>query len=69
MYSTTVGRRFRILTVVDDFTREAITCLAERSISSYVVIRQIEKVAEYHGKFPLSIMIDNGPEFTSRAVL
>jgi putative transposase len=69
MDSTAEGRRFRILTIVDDFTREAITCLPERSISSHVVIREMERVAEFHGKYPLSIMVDNGPEFTSRAFL
>jgi len=69
MDSTSDGRRFRILTIVDDFTCEAISCLAERSISSHVVIRELERVAEIHDKFPLSIMIDNGPEFTSRAFL
>jgi putative transposase len=67
--TTADGRRFRILTVVDDYTREVITCHAERSISSHVVIRELERVAELHGRLPLSIMIDNGPEFTSRAFL
>lgn len=67
--STSDGRRFRILTIVDDFTREAISCLTERSISSHVVIRELERISDIHEKFPLSIMIDNGPEFTSRAFL
>ncbi len=67
--TTADGRRFRILTIVDDLTREAISCLAERSISSHVVIRELERIAEMHERFPLSIMIDNGPEFTSRAFL
>jgi putative transposase len=67
--TTSDGRRFRILTIVDDFTREAICCLAERSISSRVVIRELERIGEINEKFPLSIMIDNGPEFTSRVFL
>lgn len=69
MDATAEGKRFRLLTIVDDFTREAVSCLAERSISSLVVIRELERLAEIHEKFPLSIMIDNGPEFTSRAFL
>ena len=54
---------------MDDYTRESISCLAERSISSHVIIHELERIAEIHEKFPLSIMIDNGPEFTSRAFL
>ena len=58
------GRRFRILTVIDDYTREALGILVSRSIPSGRVTTFIDQIASYRG-YPKRIRVDNDPEFTS----
>lgn len=62
------GRRFRILAVVDDFSRECLCLVADTSLSGARVCRELNAVIEARGK-PLMIVSDNGTEFTSNAVL
>lgn len=62
------GRRFRILNVVDDFTRECLTSVVDTSLSGIRVIRELDRLCDLHGR-PLMIVSDNGTELTSRAVL
>jgi putative transposase len=62
------GRRFRILCIVDDFSRESLLTLVETSISGARVVRELDALIELRGK-PALIMSDNGTEFTSNAVL
>lgn len=62
------GRRFRILNVVDDFTRECLTSVVDTSLSGIRVIRELDRLCDLHGQ-PLMIVSDNGTELTSRAVL
>lgn len=62
------GRRFRILTVVDDFTRECLATIADTSLSGVRVIRELDRVAECRG-YPCMIVSDNGSELTSNAML
>lgn len=64
----TTGRRFRVLTVVDVFTRESVSLLADFSIPGLAVTRALELAAIERGKFPDSIVIDNGSEFTGKAM-
>jgi putative transposase len=66
---TVDGRRIRIFNVVDDFSREAIICQAERSFSGHRIVRELEQVMESRDIKPQSIVMDNGSEFTSRAFL
>jgi putative transposase len=61
------GRRFRALTVIDEFTRESLAIEADTSISSHAVTRVLERVGLIRG-FPEMIRCDNGPEFTSKAM-
>jgi len=61
------GQRFRVLNVVDDFTRECVVCFADTSITGLVVARLLREAVEARGK-PRVIVSDNGPEFTSRAL-
>lgn len=61
------GRRFRVLNVVDDYTRECIGQLVETSISGERVARYLSHLMERGGK-PRSIVCDNGTEFTSKAM-
>ncbi|UJL80381.1 IS3 family transposase (plasmid) [Agrobacterium vitis] len=64
----TDGRRFRVLTVVDDCTRECLGLVADTSLSGLRVARELERIIEGRGK-PKMIVSDNGSEFTSNAIL
>lgn len=59
------GRPFRVLNVLDDFTRESLVLHAGTSLTSSDVIVALEQAIEQRG-MPCSIVCDNGPEFTSR---
>ena len=62
------GRRFRVLTVVDIFTRECVALYADHSIPGLTVTRILEIAAVERGSFPKSIVIDNGSEFTGKVM-
>jgi len=62
------SRHVRILTIVDIFTRECLALEADTSIGSLRVIRVLERIIAERRQ-PLRIRCDNGPEFTSRAIL
>ena len=62
------ARRFRILAVIDDFTRECLALVADTSISGARVARELDRVIRLYGK-PGTIVSDNGTELTSRAML
>jgi len=64
----TDGRRFRILTIVDDCTRECLALLADTSLSGARVTRELDRLIAERGK-PKMIVSDNGTEFTSNAIL
>lgn len=61
------GRRFRVLNVVDDFSRELIGQLVSVSINGNMVSRFLDQLMETR-KRPKSIVCDNGTEFTSKAM-
>lgn len=58
------GRRFRTLTVIDQYTRECVALYADFSIPGQRVARVLSET----GRLPRSIVIDNGSEFTGRAM-
>ena len=62
------GRRFRILNVVDDATRECLLAIADTSLSGKRVVRELTALVARRG-WPQTILSDNGTEFTSNAVL
>jgi putative transposase len=62
------GRRFRILAVVDDFSRECLTLVADTSLSGVRVARELDAVMAWRGR-PLLCVSDNGTELTSNAIL
>ena len=66
--SLSEGRRFRILAVVDDFTRECLALVADTSLSGKRVARELDAIIARRGK-PSKIVSDNGTEFTSNAML
>ncbi len=61
------GRAFRILTIIDEYTRECLAILTQRRITSGDVIDQLFYLFIFRGT-PGYIRSDNGPEFTARAV-
>ena len=62
------GRRFRILTLVDDFTRECLALMVDTSLTGLRVLRELDRIIETRG-CPRMIVSDNGTEFTSNAIL
>ena len=65
----TDGRRFRILAVVDDCTRECLALIADTSISGRRVARELDGIVRRRGRYPDTIVSDNGTELTSNAIL
>jgi putative transposase len=61
------GRRFRCLTLVDDFTRQCLALHVDPSIGGSAVVAVLGQLANSRG-LPSSITTDNGPEFTGRAL-
>lgn len=62
------GRRFRVLVVVDDFTRECLALVVDTSLSGIRVARELDRLVGERGQ-PLMIVSDNGTELTARAIL
>ena len=62
------GRRFRVLAVIDDCTRECLALVADTSLSGRRVARELDGLIRLYGK-PATIVSDNGTELTSRAIL
>ena len=66
--SLTCGRRFRILNVIDDFSRECLAAVVDTSLSGIRVARELDQIAEMRG-YPCMVVSDNGTELTSNAIL
>ncbi|WP_236736251.1 IS3 family transposase [Agrobacterium tumefaciens] len=62
------GRRFRVLNIVDDVTRECLAAIPDTSISGRRVARELTMLIERRRK-PGMIVSDNGTELTSNAIL
>ena len=61
------GRVFRVLTIVDQFSRESLSAQPRFSYPAGEVVKHLEALASVRG-YPEAITIDNGTEFTSRAL-
>ena len=59
----TDGRRFRVLAVVDDYSRENLVLIADTLLSGQRVVRELDRVIAERG-MPTTIVSDNGTEFT-----
>ena len=64
----TDGRRFRVLGVLDQCSRECLVIAADTSMPGLRVVRELDALVQKRGK-PKVIVSDNGPELTSMAVL
>ena len=62
------GRRFRVLDIVDDVTKECLGAIPDTSISGRRVARELTTIVARRGR-PDSIVSDNGTEFTCNAML
>jgi putative transposase len=61
------GRRIRVLTVIDDFTRECLATEVDTSLPGLRVKRVLERLSVERG-LPEVIVVDNGPEFAGRVL-
>lgn len=61
------GRRFRVFTLVDNMTRESPHIAVERSFSGRQITEILDNIGQRIG-LPEAIQLDNGPEFTSKAL-
>ncbi|MDP6513494.1 MAG: IS3 family transposase [SAR202 cluster bacterium] len=61
------GRAVRMLTVIDEFTRECLAIKVARQLKSHDVIHAMTELFVRHGA-PENIRSDNGPEFTSKMI-
>lgn len=64
---TTDGRKFRILNILDEFTRECLAAVVERRLNSQDVIDTLFNLFVFRG-IPEYLRSDNGGEFTAKAV-
>lgn len=62
------GRRIKCLTVVDDFSREAVDIAVDYGISGAYVVRLLDQATCFRG-YPQAVRTDQGPEFTCRAFM
>jgi putative transposase len=60
------GRCFRVLTLVDDFTRECLGLVVDTSLTGLRVARELDRIAEMRS-YPCMVVSDNGTELTSNA--
>ena len=61
------GKRFRLLTLVDNFSRESLAIRVGTRLTGDDVVAALERVKEVRG-CPQSIRVDNGPEFISKSL-
>ncbi len=61
------GQTFRILSVVDEYTRECLVLVAARSFKAADVVAQLEWLG-YERGLPVHVRSDNGPEFIAKDV-
>ena len=61
------GRPFRILTVIDGHTREALATVPRASFRAYQVVEVLDRLAALRGR-PKSLRVDNGPGFAGKAL-
>jgi putative transposase len=65
--ATTDGRPIRIVSIVDEHTRECLGSLVHRSITGDTLINELDRLAQERG-YPAVLRCDNGPEFACVAM-
>ena len=62
------GRRFRALTIVDNYSRKCLAIYPGQSLKGSDVVRIMQNIQETQGIIPKRIQVDNGSEFISKAL-
>jgi len=62
------GRTFKMLNVIDEFTRECLAIEVDRSINADHVVAVLDRLVVARGAAPAYVRFDNGPEFVAHAV-
>src|SRR6266436_6247493 len=62
------GRRFRALTLVDNYSRECLEIEVGQSLKGFDVVAVMERIKQVRGVVPQRIQVDNGSEFISKAL-
>jgi putative transposase len=62
------GRRLKLLNVVDEHTREALTIAVNRRIDADATVAVLDRLVLERGRPPRSIRMDNGPELTANTL-
>lgn len=62
------GRRFRALTLVDNFSRECLEIEVGQSLKGFDVVDVMERIKQARGVVPKRIQVDNGSEFISKVL-
>jgi len=62
------GRKFRSLTIIDNFTRECLVIEVDQSLTGEDVVRVLTKIACERNQYPQRKQADNGPKFVSLAL-
>jgi len=65
--SLSSARKIKCLTIIDVFNRSSLAITVDHSITGHGVVEQLNMLKDFIG-LPESIMLDNGPEFTSKAL-
>jgi putative transposase len=60
-------RRIKVLAIVDDFTKESVDLVADHGISEHYDVSVLQRAAQFRG-IPSMIRMDQGPEFTGKAI-
>jgi putative transposase len=66
--ATADGRPIKILNITDEYTREALACVAARSINTDQTVAILESLVETRGQAPAHIRCDNGPELVAETL-
>jgi transposase InsO family protein len=64
---TSDGRQLRLLTIIDEYTRESLGIEVRRSMTARDVVGVLQRIVEERGA-PRYVRSDNGPEFVARAI-
>lgn len=65
---TATGDRIKLLNIVDEYTREALAIVVDRSITADDTVTALEKLVIDRGVAPTFVRCDNGPELTAHAL-
>jgi transposase InsO family protein len=66
--STTDGRPIKIVSIIDEHTRECLGGMVERSITGEHLTEELDRLASQRGTLPAVLRCDNGPELACSAM-